>query len=81
MLGSHFQAQASHVQKDGYELMKTIWANFSKSQLCKDPQEDMSKGMKNASVTELECSLNGRSCKKDGKVNGKDTGKSSALNF
>lgn len=50
MIGSHFLVQTSQVQKDGYELMKRMWANLSRDQLCKDPQEEMSNGMKNISL-------------------------------
>lgn len=60
--------------------MKGIWTTLSKGQPCRDSQEEMSKGMKNISLIRAECSLTGKSCKKDGRVNGKDIGKSSALN-
>lgn len=56
MVGSHFQAQASKVQKEGHESMKRMWVSLSKDQLCKDPQEEMSKGMKNNQLRQIECS-------------------------
>lgn len=39
MIGSHFQAQTSQIQKDGYQLMKKMWANLSKDQVCKESQK------------------------------------------
>lgn len=37
-------------------MKKRTWANLSKGQLCKDPQEEMSKGMKRSSLIGMECS-------------------------
>lgn len=71
MIGSHFLVQTSQVQKDGYELMKRMWANLSRDQLCKDPQEEMSNGMKNISLLWIECSHTEGAIRKMEKLMGK----------
>ena len=50
MISDIFLAQTIEMQKDGCELMKRMETNLSKDQLCKDSQEERSKGLKSTGL-------------------------------